>query len=100
MTIKCKLLAKREEVGGYIVYVFQNLDDNSYLMCTRLPNWETPFLELGDIGFLEFKEVIAGVDQWYSRSDQQHYYYKYTGIYFLNFVEYKEKIKYSGIKID
>ena len=47
MVIKAKLLALKED-QNYITYVFQNLCDNSYIMCTRLPNWESPVININD----------------------------------------------------
>ena len=35
-----KLLAIREST--YTMYVFQDLDNGEFIMCTRLPNWHTP----------------------------------------------------------
>lgn len=92
MTILCELLAKKEEPGGYIVYVFKNLDDHTYLMCTRLPNWDCSNIELGDIGYLDYKQVIAGIDEWYNQSSKNFIKYNYTGIYFNNFILKEDKI--------
>lgn len=94
MTIKARLLSLREEVGGYITYVFENLDSlnlyDKYIMCKRFPNWETPFINIGVKGFLNFKEVIAGKDTWYDHESGSDIAYKYTDIHFINFVEDKK----------
>lgn len=92
MTIHCELLAKKQEPGGYTIYVFRDLDDYTYLMCTRLPNWECGNVEIGDIGYLDYRQVIAGIDTWYNQSIKDFVKYNYTGIYFNNFVPKKEKI--------
>lgn len=84
--IHAKLITYREELGGYIMYVFQNLDTNLYEMCTRLPNWETPVLQIGDEGFLKFDEVIAGKDTWYDSNLDSFVPYRYTKVYFIDFV--------------
>ena len=91
MTIFCELLTKKLEPGGYIIYVFKNLDDNTYLMCTRLPNWECSNIDIGDIGYVDYKEVIAGIDTWYNNSSKAFIKYNYTGIYFNNFIHKVEK---------
>ena len=54
---KVKLIAIRD--GQYTVYVFQEVDTSEYIMCTRLPNWRVPDLELGTIGFLQYQIVIV-----------------------------------------
>lgn len=87
MTVYCELVAACEGLGGYVTYVFQNLDaSNDYIMCTKFPNWETPPIKIRTIGFLKYKEIIAGRDQWFSPEDGNFYVYKYNGIQFLNFV--------------
>lgn len=84
--IHAKLVTYREDVGGYIVYVFQNLADGTYELCIRLPRWETPFLKIGDVGFLKYNEVRAGEDTWYNPETQSHVPYKQTQVYFVDFV--------------
>ena len=71
MIIKAKLLALKED-QKYIIYVFQNLDDNSYVMCTRLPNWESPVININDIGYLNYKEVIGGESEWYHKETKKN----------------------------
>lgn len=84
--IRAKLITYREDMGGYIIYVFENLANGTYEMCTRLPRWETPILKIGDVGFLKYNEVIAGEDTWYNRDTGQQVPYRYTGVYFMDFV--------------
>jgi hypothetical protein len=89
LTIHCKLLAKEHDFGGYIIYVFENLDDASfghrYIMTTRWSNWEHKNIEIGEIGYLTYKEVIAGQDTWYDGS--KFIPYNYTNIIFIRFVK-------------
>lgn len=85
-TIHAKLITLREDVGGYIIYVFQNLANGAYEMITRLPRWESPVLKIGDVGFLKYNEVIAGEDTWYDRESGQKVPYRFTGVYFIGFV--------------
>ena len=54
-TIRVELLASKEDAGGYIVYAFKDLSNGTYKMCTRCPNWEGPFLRVGDIGYMQGK---------------------------------------------
>lgn len=90
-TIKAQLEAKEHDLLGYTVYVFKNLDPNvpfthKYIMCVRPPNWESKNIELKDIGFLTYKKVQAGIDNWYDFSENRFIPYRYTNIYFIKFV--------------
>lgn len=78
-----ELLAYKEN-NSYITYVFRNLDTNGYEMCTRLPNWDCQFLKIGDTGYIKTKFVQAGKDTWFD--GEKEIFYKYTNIYFENFV--------------
>lgn len=78
-----KLLAIRD--GTYTIYVFQNIIDKKYIMCTRLPNWQTPNVTVGDIGFLEYQEVKAG-ESYFDPKTEKEMKYLYSNVYFLNFV--------------
>lgn len=84
-----KLLACRE--GNYTVFVFQILNSNNYIMCTRLPNWKTPEIKIGDVGFLEYQKVRAG-EKYFNVEQQQEVVYQYSNIYFINFIQKKEMI--------
>ena len=88
-TIHAKLVAKTIESVKYIIYVFQNLDgsgESKYITVTRLPNWEQPDLEIGDVGYLEYKEVRAGIDKWYNVSSGNLIDFAYSEIYFVKFI--------------
>lgn len=87
MVIYSQLIAKRENFGGYIIYVFKNLNSNEYLMCTRLPNWNSAEIKIGDIGFLNYKEVIGGETQYFNVYENKYCYYKYDNIYFESFIK-------------
>lgn len=84
MIISAKLLAIKE--GTYTVYVFRNLDSNNYLMCTKLPNWQTPEIQIGDEGFLKYSEVKAG-EKYFNPALQAEHVYNYSNIYFENFIQ-------------
>ena len=88
-TIRSELVATQYD-AQYTIYVFKNLDTNEYYMCTRLPNWETPPIQIGEKGFVHYKIVIAGKDTWYDKINNVHIPYNYDGYHFVNFV--REKI--------
>lgn len=94
-TMHGELVALKDDLGGYITYVFKNLESNEvfdkYLMCTRFPNWDSPMLELGDIGFVKYREVFGGIDEWYDKVNDCFIKYNYTDIHFLDFIYEKEK---------
>lgn len=89
-----KLITFNEDCG-YITYVFENLDEcdilHKYLMCVRFPNWESPMLNIGDKGFVKYREVCAGLDKWYDKESDTFIPYKFTDIHFLDFVFEKQK---------
>ena len=84
MIINAKLLAVKE--GTYTVYVFKNLDSESYVMCTRLPNWQSPEPQIGDEGFLKYSEVRAG-EKYFNPASQSELVYNYSNIYFEAFIQ-------------
>ncbi len=84
MIIRGKLIAVRN--GAYSIYVFKNLESDNYVMCTRLPNWQTPDITIGDIGFLKYEEVVAG-QSYFNPATQTSETYKYSNVYFENFVK-------------
>jgi len=93
-TVHAKLLALRE--GTYTMYVFQDLDNNAYIMCTRLPNWQVPEIQLGDAGFLEYQHVIAG-EEYFDPAQEKMIQYLYTNVYFINFVQKTDILKNNEI---
>lgn len=94
VTLYCKLVAKEHDFGGYTTYVFQNLEDapfgKKYVMLTRLPNWDHKNIELDEIGYVTYKEVVAGIDKWYCPETGQMIPYNYTNLYFVKFVNKKD----------
>ena len=93
MIINAKLLAIKH--GTYTVYVFKNLDDGSYVMCTKLPNWQSPEMEIGDEGFLKYEKVVAG-QSYFNPATTSYQTYNYSNIYFENFIN-KSEITNSNI---
>lgn len=92
ITLKTQLVSYRKE-HPYTIYVFKNLDLPEYIMCTRFPNWNTPLIDIGDKGFLNYRIVIAGRDTWYDQEKDVLVPYKYSGNHFVNFIPLKEKLK-------
>jgi hypothetical protein len=96
MVVYSKLLEKFNDSLGYITYVFELLDNEDklrektkYLMCTQPPNWECENIDYNEVGYLEVKPVIAGVDEWYDGEIQQKY--RYSNIWFSKFVPVRPK---------
>lgn len=98
MTVLCKLIAKEEDFQKYITYVFENLEEDviketRYVMCIRYPNWEHRDIELGEIGYLNFIEIRAGIDQWFDGNKMV--YYNYNNIQFIKFIAKHQKEDYK-----
>lgn len=86
-TIHAKVLALK--AGIYTIYVFQK-DNGELLMCTKLPNWGAYNINIGDSGFLTYEIANAG-DSYYDRETGNNIIYKFTNIYFKDFI--KDDIK-------
>mgnify|MGYP006886755644 CR=1 FL=1 len=88
-------LLESEDDCGYITYVFKVLESyyTKYIMCTRFPNWEHRQLKKGEIGYLSYVEIRAGLDKWYDKGNNNFVPYKYNNIQFIKFVQKKEKSK-------
>lgn len=82
-TVHGKLVAKKE--GLYTIYVFQ-IDNNEYIMCTKLPNWSISNLHLNDTGFITIEEVQQG-EEYIDRITQSKKVYNFSNIYFKEFVK-------------
>lgn len=89
-----KLMACRE--GSYTVYVFQVIGSRECIMCTRLPNWKIPSINIGDEGYLEYQKVRAG-ESYFNVEQQQEVVYQYSNIYFINFIQKTEILKNNEI---
>lgn len=89
MVALVKLLVSHEENFGYITHVFECLEDEmikqtKYIMCTQFPNWDCDTMDIGDIGYLNYKELRAGIDKWF---DGQNFIpYCYDNIQFIKFI--------------
>lgn len=97
VTTKAKLVAKGDDGLGYITYVFEIIDDydlkrlnTKYIMCVRYPNWDSAKIYLGEKGYLEVMEVIAGVDKYFKNNTMIPY--NYSNVQFLKFIPEKTEI--------
>ena len=89
-----ELLAVREST--YTMYVFKIINTGKFIMCTRLPNWQTPDIIVGDVGFLNYQQVSAG-EKYYDVYTEEEKTYRYSNIYYVNFVKKSEISKDSII---
>ena len=92
-----KVVASELDSLGYITYVFEYLEQDRrtlspYLMCIRWPNWEHKHLDLGEIGYVEYKEIREGIDTWFDGNKLVPY--RYSTVQFIKFINHIEKIDY------
>lgn len=95
-----RLIAKESDTCGYITYVFKILDKSErirlgskYIMCVQFPNWEHRELFVGDTGYLNYKVITAGIDQWYDGNNLK--FYRYNMVQFIKFVNKPVSKKHS-----
>ena len=94
ITFHATLRAKSVELGGYIIYVFENLNpvdwEFQHIMCVQFSNWNQSEINIGDTGYVNVRYVKEGVSQWYDGEKMN--VYKYTNVVFLKFVKEPEKV--------
>lgn len=100
MTVLACLVAKESDTLGYITYVFECLDkeiitETKYIMCTRYPNWNHRNIDIGEIGYLNFIEIRAGIDKWFDGTKMIPY--NYNNIQFIKFVQKPQKESHKFI---
>lgn len=88
-----ELVAVRE--GTYTTYVFKDFKSHEYIMCAKPPNWQVPEISVGDKGFVNYQVVEAGDE--YVTPEGERMVYKYSSIYFLNFVNKTDVLKNKEI---
>jgi len=98
LTMYSQLVASETDSMGYTTYVFKNLEPNvpfghNYCMMTRPPNWNHKTIDIGEIGYVTYEEVVAGEDTWYCIETRQRIPYNYTNIYFIKFVKKEDNLK-------
>lgn len=95
LTIKAKLVEYVEDFGGYISYVFQNLEsdrwDNKYMLCIRYPNWDHPDIPLDKEGYLTFTTIYCG-EKYYEPRTGETKIYTYTHNRFDKFILIQDRI--------
>ena len=95
-TFYVKVNAVCPDLGGYIIYVFENLDckdhELKYFMCTRFPNWEHSEVNVGDVGYVNIRYAVEGNSEWYDGEKMN--VYKNTYMVFLRFI--KEPVKINN----
>lgn len=95
ITLKAKLIEYTEEFGGYIVYIFENLEftnwDNRYIMCIRYPNWDQVPFALNSEGYLTFTLIEAG-NKYYDARSGENRIYTYTHNRFDKFIPIQKRI--------
>ena len=69
-------------------------------MCVRWPNWDHRELRNGEVGFLSYSIIEAGVDTWYSYTDTKFIPYNYTCIQFNKFIAEQPEMTHSFIIIN
>lgn len=93
-TLYCEVIEKEEDLMGYQVLVFKNLNKASfgheYCMVTVFPNWESRVPEIGEIGYLTYEEVFAGIDTYYDKTIDNIVKYNFNNLIFKRFIVKKE----------
>lgn len=90
-----ELIAKKE--GTYTVYVFENVRNYQLIMCTKLPNWQVPELNIGIRGYVSYQVINAG-EKYFNKLSQKYETYSYSNVYFQNFIN-EPKIKNNRIEL-
>ena len=80
---KGKLVAVNHSI--YTNYVFYNEEENEYLLCTKVPNWNTPEIELNTSGYVSYEEATPG--DTYVTPTGEIGIYRYSKLYFKNFIK-------------
>lgn len=94
VTIYAKVVAK--QAGQYTEYVVEDLnrdytDDLKYVTVVKLPNWDLPDIEIGDVGYIKFQYVEGGISKYFKKETENWEIYKYTNNYLINFYKEQER---------
>lgn len=57
-------------------------------MATRFPNWDHCSMDIGDTGYLTFKEIIPGINKWFDGKEFVDYN-SFEGFQFIKFIKEK-----------
>lgn len=84
------------EPYGYITYVFEILEprdrdflQSNYVMCIRFPNWDHRPLSVGEEGFVHYRNIQEGVDQYFDGEGMSPY--RFSNSQFIKFVPKKKQ---------
>ncbi len=100
MTTLCELMAKCEDYG-YVNYIFKILEldeikrlGTKYILVTQFRNWDHRSINIGEVGYLTFSEIKAGIDKWFNGAEMIPY--NYDMIQFIKFISkpVKDENKY------
>jgi len=82
--VECELVAIKK--GKYTLYVFKIANViEEYIMCTRLPNWQTLDFSIGIKGFLQYQIVLSG-QTYFDAETGMPIKYQHSNVYFNNFI--------------
>jgi hypothetical protein len=56
-------------------------------MVTVFPNWESRIPDLEEIGYLQYDEVVGGIDTYYNRELDSIMKYNFSNLIFKKFVK-------------
>lgn len=96
MVILGELVAKVVDPMDYTTLVFKVLDgdvSSKYIMCIKYPNWNDGEINIGDIGYLNYVEIRAGIDKWFDGKSMIPY--NYNNIQYIKFVRKPEEKIYE-----
>lgn len=84
-TINVQLVAKR--LGDYTSFIFRNLETNTLVQVTKLPNWQGDNnINVGDTGFLTYLFIRAAVDHWVDQETGEIRSYRFSANYYQSFI--------------
>lgn len=100
MLTLAKLLVKQTDALNYTNYVFEVVDKDEidrlgtkYILATRFPRWDHRKIEIGEVGYLSFIEIRAGLDKWFDGKEMIPY--RYNTIQFIKFIKKPEPKTYK-----
>lgn len=95
-------MAYLDEGMGYVSFVFEDLEYQNlnfkYRTLIKFPNWNYNAFNIGDEGFVTFKIVREGIDEWYDGS--KFIKYNNDNFIFLKFIPIKPKVETTEIILD
>ena len=102
VTYYVQLKVQYDEGLGYKSYVFENLNyqdyDYQFITAVRFPNWESPPIKDGEIGYVVLRYVREGIDQWYN--GEELVFFNDTNIIFMKFIPEKPAVDMTEIILD